>query len=102
MENQVKELIAYKEIDLNDFADHHDLYQKLDYDGSLHEIVDGNIDIYYYDLRKWAVENYNYIDDAIEEGLCEGSDFHKQIQSGQYVKLNEEMNEVVEKIFKEN
>ena len=57
----------------------------IDYDGRLHEIIDGMIDIYYYDLRKWAVDNYHFIDDAIGEGLTEGNDFHASIQSGQYV-----------------
>ena len=28
------------------------------------ELSDSKVDIYYYDLRKWSVENYNYIEDA--------------------------------------
>ena len=60
------------------------------------------IDIYYYDLRKWSVDNYSYVEDAIEEGLCEGeSDFHKLIQAGQYLYYREQANELIEEIFKE-
>ncbi len=64
----------------------HDVIEKLDYDGRLHEVIDGAIDIYYYDLRKWAVDNWNYVDDAMDEGLTEGvEDYHKLIQIGQYI-----------------
>jgi hypothetical protein len=70
----------------------HEISDKLDYDGSLHELIDGNIDIYNHDLRKWSVDNYNYIEDAISEGLSDGTDFHKSIQSGQYLKYQEDMN----------
>lgn len=103
MKESVIELIETKNIDVNDFVDAHDLYEALDYDGSLHEIIDSNIDIYYYDLRKWAVDNYNYVEDAVDEGLVDTSnfDFHKAIQSGQYVQLREEMSEIVEAIFSE-
>ena len=49
------------------------------------EISDSSVDIYYHGLRQWAVENYQYIEEAMEEGLCEGvTDFHELIQRGQY------------------
>ena len=71
------------------------------YDGSVHEWVDGMIDIYYHDLRKWAVDNYEYIEEAMDEGLCEGvTDFHKLIQCGQYVYYRQECQEYLEKIAK--
>lgn len=77
----------------------YDLHDKLDYDGSLHNLIDGRIDIYYYDLRQWSVDNYNYVEDAISEGLCEGvSDFHALIQAGQYVKLSEDMRAEVDNL----
>lgn len=80
----------------------HDLYDLLEYDGSLHELIDMSIDIYYFDLRKWSVDNYAYIEDAMEEGLLEGvTDFHKLIQGGQYVAARQEMYQVVEEIFEE-
>ena len=81
----IKDLIKEKSLNLSDFTDQYDLRDTLDYDGSLHELIDSAIDIYYYDLRKWAVDNYDEIEEAMEEGLAEGvTDFHKLIQIGQY------------------
>ncbi len=102
MKQQIKDLIEYKGLDLSDYSDSHELNEALDYDGSLHELVDGSIDIYYHDIRKWAVDNYNYVEDAIEEGLTEGvTDYHKLIQIGQYVYFRNEANEAIEEIFNE-
>jgi hypothetical protein len=102
MKKDIKEL-TLRTVDKGEvFEDAWELYEHLDYDGSLHEIIDSNIDLYYYDLRKWSVDNYNYIEDAIEEGLCEGvSDFHKLIQCGQYLQLREEAQTAVEELFEE-
>ena len=102
MKEQIKDLIEYKELNLADYNEAYDLYEALDYDGSLHELIDGMIDIYNYDLRKWAVDNYENVEDVISEGLCEGeSDFHKLIQCGQYVYYRNQANEAVEEIFNE-
>lgn len=102
MKDQIKELIEYKEIDINEIDDSYELREELDYDGSLHELIDGMIDIYNYDLRKWSVDNYEYVEQAIDEGLCEGtSDFHKLIQCGQYVYYTEQANEALEELFRE-
>ena len=98
------EVIHYKgdDIDIDDISDCHDLYDILDYDGALHERIDSLIDIYYHSLREWSVYNYGYIEEAIEEGLCEGVfDFHKLIQMGQYMYYREEMNEAIEELFNE-
>ena len=56
------------------------------------ELSDSKIDCYYYDLRKWAVDNYNYIEDAISEfGVdTKNPDFHKMIQQGQFYAFNNE------------
>lgn len=81
-------------------TDSHDLFEHLDFDGGIHELIDSHIDIYYYDLRKWAVDNYGFIEQAMEEGLCEGvTDFHKLIQFGQFVKLSIEAREIIEDLF---
>ena len=102
MKEQIKDLIEYKEIDLTECNDSHDLYEALDYDGALHELIDGMIDIYYYDIRKWAADNYGYVEDAIEEGLTEGvTDYHQLIQIGQYIYYRNEANEAIEEIYKE-
>ena len=69
----------------------------MDYDGSLHELIDGKIDIYNYDLREWSVDNYEYVEQAMEEGLTgDETDFHKLIQCGQYVYYSEQVNEELE------
>ena len=62
----IKDLIKEKNLKLADFRDQYDLKDTLDYDGSLHSIIDSYIDIYNYDLRKWAAEHY----DEIEEGFA--------------------------------
>lgn len=102
MKEQIKNLIEYKELDIADYSDSHDLYEALDYDGSLHELIDGMIDIYHYDIRKWAVDNWEHVEDAISEGLTEGvTDYHQLIQTGQYVYYREQANEAIEEIYKE-
>jgi hypothetical protein len=104
IKEQILELIKYKEIDLNDFTDSHELMEKLDYDGSLHELIDSNIEIYNRPLRLWAVDFYEYVERAIDEGLVDTSnfDYHAAIQSGQYVYFQELANEAIEEIFEEN
>lgn len=102
MKQQILDLIEYKKINIADFDDAWELYNELDDDGSVHEIVDGLIDIYNHSLREWAVENYEYVEEAIAEGLCEGeTDFHKLIQAGQYVHYRNKANEAIEEIFNE-
>ena len=56
------------------------------------ELADSKIDCYYHDLRKWSVDNYNYIEDAIAEfGVdTKNPDFHKMIQQGQYYAYSNE------------
>ena len=66
------------------------------------ELSDSMIDIYYYDLRAWSVDNYGYIEDAISEGLTnmENPDFHKMIQSGQYLAFSNEFYEMINEFKK--
>ena len=54
------------------------------------ELSDSKIDCYYHSLREWAVDNYNYIEDAISEyGVdTDNPDFHKMIQQGQFYAFN--------------
>ena len=102
MKDQIKELIENKGLNISDYVDSWELIEALDYDGSVQEIANANVDVYYYDLRKWSVENYSYIEDAMEEGLCEGvTDFHALIQVGQYVSFRNEANEIIEQLFKD-
>lgn len=103
MKESILDLIKYKELNLADYNDVHELREALDYDGSLHQLIDNSIEIYNYQLRQWAVDNYHYIEEAINEGLVDtsGFDFHKAIQSGQFLQLTEEANEALEAIFNE-
>ena len=57
------------------------------------EIADSNIDIYYYDLFKWLPDNYSYVEEAIENGLCDTSkaDIPKMIQAGQYEAFTQDL-----------
>ena len=102
MKDDIKDLMEYKLKGDETFADCHDLYEHLDCDGSVHELIDGAIEIYYYDIRKWAVDNWAYVEDAIAEGLTEGvTDYHQLIQSGQYVQLSEEARAAIEELYNE-
>lgn len=57
------------------------------------EYADGRVGIYYGDLIEWAQDNYNYINEAIEEfGSPEPFDFWQCIRQGQYYEYNEELN----------
>ena len=102
MKDDIKDLIKDKVQTDDNFRDAGELYEHLDYSGSIHELIDSNIDIYNYDLRVWAVSNYDYVDEAIEQGLTDArGDYHRLIQCGQYVKLSEESYELVEELFNE-
>ena len=102
MKQEILDLIEEKNIDLTELNDSWELYEALDYDGSLHDLIDSQIDIYNYDLRTWAVDNYEYVDEAESEGLTgEDSDFHQRIQCGQYVYYRDQANELIEEIFNE-
>lgn len=76
------------------FGDFQELVDWLEDDASdiLSELADSKVDIYYYELRKWSVDNYSYIEDAIQEfGVdTKNPDFHKMIQSGQYYAYSNE------------
>ena len=100
MRLDILEAINQKNIILSDMENAHEIIDALDYDGILHQIIDSYIDIYYYDIRKWAVDNWEFVEEAIDEGLCDGvSDYHKLIQTGQYVALRGEAYDIVESIY---
>lgn len=50
------------------------------------EIADNEIDIYTYNLFEWAKTNYEWVEEAIAQGLCDTSnpDIIKMLQAGQY------------------
>ena len=102
MKDDIKDLIKDKVQTDDNFRDAWELYEHLDYSGLIHELIDSNIDVYNSDLRIWAVNNYHYVDEAIEQGLTDAcGDYHRLIQCGQYVQLSEEAHELVEELFNE-
>lgn len=68
---------------------------------SIASLSDSKVDIYYHDLRKWAVDNYSYIEEAMNEyGTPEKFDFHNCIAMGQYYAYSNEFYTLVNE-FKE-
>lgn len=96
MSQDLKEMIEYinpqSKEELLDYLNNDDNNYISD---SISERVDNHIDIYYYDLRKWSVDNFNYIDEAIADGLCISADFHQHIQAGQYLYYTEMFNDLI-------
>ena len=82
----------FKEIELEDYNDIEDTnLSRYPYD-YIHELADGRVEIYYYKIRQWAVDNWRYVEYAMEEGLAEGvTDYHKLIQIGQYYKIEQDL-----------
>ena len=103
MKQTILDAIEYKEINMADLTDASELYETLTYDGTLYEIADGFVDIYYYNIRQWAVDNYDWVETAIQEGLVdmENFDFHTAIQAGQRLMLEDEARDFVEEIYTE-
>ena len=66
--------------------------------GAICELIDDYKDIYYYDLRLWAVDNYKYIEDALEE-FGTSKDYHRDIQMGQYLYYSEEIYNCIDEMI---
>lgn len=83
-----------------EFGDFQELVDWLEDDasGTISELAESKVDIYYYDLRKWSVDNYNYIEDAISEfGVdTKNPDFHALISQGQYYAYSNEFYTLVQ------
>ena len=76
-----------------------ELREIFDQDLYLHEHVDGMINIYNHELRLWAVHYWEWVEEAMQEGLASDSDYHQAIQAGQYVYYNAAAYEAIEEIF---
>lgn len=65
---------------------------------SVSEYADSSVDVYNYNLRVWAAENYDYVEQAVDEGLVDTNnfDYHKAIQCGQYIYYQEKIYEDIE------
>lgn len=65
------------------------------------EYADSNVDIYYSDLWKWAADNYEYIELAIDEfGAPEKFDMIAAIRQGQYYQYERMLYDDLENIIK--
>ena len=102
MKMEILNAITELGINVAKVENYHELYEEIDYNGTIHEIIDGHIDIYYYELRKWAVENWTYVEEANAEELgTDGKDYHKDILAGQYLYFQALANDYVEEIYNE-
>ena len=68
------------------------------------EYAEGMIDIYNHDLREWAVDNWNWVEEAFLQGVADGyaeADhcYHRAIMAGQYVYYEAAVAEALEEIF---
>lgn len=92
--NNLEDLLYNQEF--NDFSE---LIEWLDDDAGdrISDLSDSMVDIYNYDLRKWSLNNYNYIEEAVEEFGYDSKnfDFHKVIQLGQFYAYNNEFYEMI-------
>lgn len=69
------------------------------------EIADNHVDIYHYDLLEWAKNNYEYVEEAMDEfGIATDSngkaDFMRCIMQGQFLAYEREIYENLENILK--
>mgnify|MGYP000580157884 CR=1 FL=1 len=92
--NDLWDLINFRGGKFEDINELKDYFNDDDLNDFINELSDSKVDIYNYDLRKWAVDNYAYIEIAVDEfGIDQKSfDFHKLIMSGQYYAFSEEFN----------
>lgn len=62
------------------------------------EIADGNIDYYYSDLFEWCKDNFEYVNEALEE-FGTTNNIIKDIQQGQYLYYSQEIYSELEDII---
>ena len=84
--NDLVDLLEFKGDNFENLENLRDYFNDDDMLDYITELSDSKVDIYNYNLRQWSVDNYNYIEDAVEEfGLDpKNFDFHKLIMMGQY------------------
>ena len=97
MEQQFVNVLSCKEEVKNSLGDYGD--QFCDYSGYqyicdvISDISDNSVDIGYYDVFEWCKLNYEYVEEAIQGGLCDLSnpDIPRMIQAGQYIKIEQDL-----------
>lgn len=98
MQNEMKKTLDYKPepYELGELGD-----RFCDYSGHhyicdvISEIADNNIDIYTYNLFEWAKTNYEWVEEAIAQGLCDTSnpDIPRMLMAGQYEQNTQDLYE---------
>jgi len=70
---EIKRSIAWllKENEIDETMDKHDIIDVLEYDGTLHEIIDGSVPVYTYQLEALFFVHKTTLMDAFEDsGIC--------------------------------
>lgn len=95
----IKELV--ENLDIGEYGDF-----ITDYDSGyicdiIQQIADNEIDIYTSDLLEFAKNHYEYIEQAVNEGLVDTSDFDflGAIRSGEYLYISEDLNSNIDDII---
>lgn len=65
------------------------------------EIADSHVDIYNADLFEWAKRNYEYVEEAVSEGLVDTSNFDvpRALQAGQYLQIEQDIYEHLDDVI---
>ena len=68
----------------------------------LRDVIDSYVEDNFYELRKWSVTNYQFIEEALEEGMGEGvTDYHQMIKMGQFVHYRERAYDALAALYDE-
>ena len=82
------------------FDEAHELHSHFENEFHLYEYIDGMVDIYNYDLRIWAVDQWAVGGGCRGSGtVCLGSDYHKMIMAGQYQYYSHAAMEAIWELF---
>lgn len=80
-----------------DYGSHHYICDVISY------IADNNVDIYTYDLLKWIPNNYEWIEEAVSQGIVNTTNADNIImriaQAGQYEQISSDLYENLDAII---
>jgi len=97
----LEEVFRYTEASEDaDIDDVMEILENIDDNGHLHQAIDGSVDVYNYTLREWSLDNPEYIERAVNEGLIDFKrfDYHALLMAAQYLQIEDETYEVLRKI----
>ena len=95
----IRELV--ENLDIGEYGDFITDYNRGYICDIIQEIADNEVDIYTSDLLEFAKNHYEYIEQAVNEGLVDTSkfDFLGAIRSGEYLYISEDLNSNVDDII---